>query len=97
MLPHNQKMQEFLKQNGIGAVPWRIDKGSMKGTWRLTGRASHKRSDTLEERYQKWTPELCNKLNELGFLSYDGQPLSWLSGNGSLFCVFVRIPRSVSL
>jgi hypothetical protein len=93
MLPHNEKMKAFLKDHGIDAVPWRIDKGSMKGTWRLTGRASRKKGASFDDRYQKWTPELVDKLNAIGFKYFDGTPLSWLSGNGSIFCTFVIAPK----
>lgn len=34
--------------------------------------------------------ELHNKLNQLGFTSFDGRPLDKFSGNGGVFSVFVR-------
>lgn len=93
MLEHNQNMQNFLKRHGIDAVPFRIDKGSMRGTWRLVGKANRK-SENWHEKYQKWTPELEAKLNGLGFLDYDGKTLHKFSGNGGTFCVFVRSPQN---
>ena len=79
MRPENKKMQEFLRQNGINASVKFINKGSLKGCWRLYGKG------------QKWNKELENKLNELGFVDFDGKPLSWLSGNGGSFSVSDRL------
>uniref|UniRef100_A0A6M3LUX7 Uncharacterized protein n=1 Tax=viral metagenome TaxID=1070528 RepID=A0A6M3LUX7_9ZZZZ len=87
MRPENKRMQEFLRGNGINAVPWYIFKGSMKRTWRLYGK-NGKGSDLSN--YQKWTPDLAEKLNGLGFRDYDGKPLGLYSGNGGVFCIFVR-------
>ena len=83
MLTHNKQMQDFLKLNGIKAIPKRIDKGSLKGTWRLLGSPHYHLCPA-------WTNELSTKLNNLGFVGFDGKPLGQFSGNGGKFCVFVR-------
>ena len=75
----NTNMQNFLAANGIKAKAKYIWHGSMKHVWRIS-----------DWRNQKWTPELCDKFNALGFLSHDGQPLQRFSGNGGAFQVFVR-------
>ena len=87
MRPENQRMQDFLKQNGIKATPKFLPVGSMKGCWRLYGK--NKPGKELEN-YQTWTPELQAKLTNLGFVDYSNEPLSKYSGNGGLFSVFVR-------
>jgi hypothetical protein len=92
MLDHNKQMKEFLKEHGIDADPKYISEGSMSGVWRLTGRAK-RGAKSFDDRYQKWTSELQNKMTLLGFTDFDGQPLSWTSGNGGIFCVFVHGPR----
>ena len=76
--PENQKMQEFLKSNGIDAKAKYIPNGSLRGTWRLYNPV------------MKWTPELQNKLANLGFTDFDGRALNPYSGNGGVFSVFVR-------
>lgn len=87
MRPENKRMQAFLKSNGISAVPWYISRGSMRGCWRLYGKNGKGfASDVME----KWSPELAEKLNDLGFRDYAGQPLGIYSGNGGMFCTFVR-------
>ncbi len=78
MLAHNKQMQDFLRQNGIEAVPKRIDKGSLKGTWRLYNFKID------------WSLDLASRLNGLGFTDFDGKPISQISGNGGRFSVFVR-------
>ncbi len=78
MLSHNKQMQDFLRANGIEAIPKWIDKGSLKRTWRLYNRKI------------KWSEELAAKLNSLGFVDYDGKSPGKLSGNGGIFSVFVR-------
>lgn len=78
MRPENKRMQEFLKANGITAIPKYIPDGSLKFTWRLYDRKA------------AFTPELADKLNSLGFVNYSGQPLSATCGNGGRFSVFVR-------
>jgi len=92
MLDHNKQMQEFLRDNGIqGVIAKRIDNGSMRGCWRLSGKNGSK-SPNILDRYQKWTPEITDKLHRLGFHDFDGQALSQYSGNGGLFCIFAREP-----
>ena len=94
MLDHNKKMKEFLQANGIICEPHYIPDGSMRGTWRLTGRAD-RRAKLFDDRYQKWTPELEIKLDGLGFKDFDGKPLNQYSGNGGFFSIFVRSPIEV--
>jgi len=79
MKPENKEMQEYLKQHGIKASVKRIDKGSLRGTWRLYN------SKLL------WDEKLSEKLRKLGFRDFDGNPLHKYSGNGGLFSVFARI------
>lgn len=79
MLQHNKDMQSYLKRHGIECVPKRLDKGSMRGTWRLYQKGAELHAQDIE------------KLTELGFLDYDGKPLNWLSGNGGGWCVFVIV------
>ncbi len=76
--PENQRMQAFLASYGIECVPKYIRNGSLKGSWRLYN---------LEMR---WTGELADRLNSLGFSDLWGKPLDYLSGNAGLFSVFVR-------
>ncbi len=83
MLVHNKQMQDFLRENGIKTIPKRIDKGSLKGTWRLSGSANY-------HSCPPWTDELRTKLNGLGFVDFNGKPLGQFSGNGGKFVVFVR-------
>lgn len=86
MRPENKRMQEFLKQNGIDAIPKYIFTGSLKRSWRLYGKNGngHDLSD-----YVKWTPELVTKLTDLGFTGLHG-PLGPYDGNGGVFSVFVH-------
>jgi hypothetical protein len=92
MKDHNKAMQEYLKQNGINAIPKYIDKGSMSGAWRLSGKLSKRNYNLpVEFSYQKWTQELADKLNALGFREYiNGKPLDIMSGNGGMFAIFVH-------
>lgn len=76
--PENKRMQAFLAKNGIDATPKWIPDGSLKRTWRLYNGET------------KWTPELAEKLNALGFRNYDNAPLHGIDGNGGVFSVFVR-------
>ena len=76
--PENQRMVDFLAQNGVKARAKYIHDGSLKHTWRLYAPGVN------------WTPELTAKLTELGFTDFDGNPLNQHSGNGGLFSVFVR-------
>jgi hypothetical protein len=78
MRPENKRMQEFLKQNGVQAIPKYLATGSLKGCWRLWGKR------------QPWTDGLRQRLTALGFVDFNGDPLGQYSGNGGLFCVFVR-------
>ena len=82
MLKHNREMQSFLRSHQIEAIPKRIDKGSLRGTWRLYNFNI------------KWSLELAKKLNDLGFTDFDGKPLGQFSGNGGVFQVFVRVQRT---
>lgn len=80
MKAHNLNMKELLKANGIDASVKLIEKGSLKGSWRL---------------YNKdvtWygNKALQSKLTELGFLGYFGKPLNDFEGNGGVFMVFLR-------
>lgn len=77
-LPENQRMQAFLAANGITATPKYFHKGSLRGYWRLYNSG------------QRWTMDLANKLNGLGFVGTDNEPLDQFAGNGGAFCVFVR-------
>ena len=77
MGPENKRMQTFLKQNGINAMPKYIATGSLKRTWRLYNLK------------QSWSMDLADKLTALGFNGLHG-PLGKYSGNGGLFSVFVR-------
>jgi len=88
MLTENKKMQEFLRVNGIDAIPKYIKTGSLKRSWRLYGKTGTKTGDIMQD-YQRWTPELCEKLTDLGFTGFHGA-LGKFSGNGGLFSVFVR-------
>lgn len=78
MLTHNKQMQDFLNTNGIEAIPKRIDKGSLQGTWRLYNKN------------MRWSDELAAHLNSLGFVDFDGKPLGQTAGNGGKFSVFIR-------
>ncbi len=84
MRPENKRMQEYLKANGIEAIPKYIATGSLKHSWRLYGTGG----DGWEG-YQKWTPELVEKLTALGFRGLHN-PLGKFDGNGGLFSVCVR-------
>jgi hypothetical protein len=84
MRPENQKMKQYLSENGIDVMPKFIWDGSLKGTWRLYNRNLVWHDNT----------PLWEKLTSLGFKDYNGDPLSWLSGNGGLFSVFARFDRT---
>lgn len=84
-LEHNVKMENFLKSNGfVNAVPWRIDKGSMRGCWRIYSKQGRGWNNI-----DKWTPDIADKFNKLGFVGFDGKPLNQLSGTGGVFHIFV--------
>ena len=85
MLAHNKSMKDYLASKGIHCVPKRIDKGSLRGTWRLYKKGQH------------WTDSLCVGLTCLGFRDFDGRELSPRSGNGGHFSVFVRKPKGLEL
>ncbi len=78
MRPENYRMMAFLKEHGIAARVKRMWEGSLKLTWRLHNPAV------------RWSQELADKLNALGFRDYNGSPLGAFSGNGGVFSVFVR-------
>lgn len=80
MRPENQRMKEFLKANGIDAMPKFLWDGSLKGCWRLYGPKPSTR----------WTPELAAQLTALGFTNFQGEELNQYAGNGGMFSVFVR-------
>jgi len=91
MRPENKNMQDFLTDNGIPNVKVKyIWKGSMAGCWRVTGVTNAKKPKCFDDKYQKWTPELIEKLTALNFRDFDGQPLGEFSGGGGAFSVFVR-------
>jgi hypothetical protein len=71
-------MRDFLKANGIDAMPKWIPDGSLKRSWRLYNHA------------MPWTMELGAKLGGLGFRDLDNKALNEFSGNGGRFSVFVR-------
>lgn len=77
MRPENERMRLFLKSNGFTVTPKYLAHGSMRGCWRFYRPGS-------------WTQTDANALNALGFSGFDGRPLDLFSGNGGLFCVFVR-------
>lgn len=78
MRPENERMRAFLASNDINCTPKYMATGIMKRTWRLYSNGA------------RWTNELAGKLNALGFVGYDNNPLNEFSGNGGLFSVFVR-------
>lgn len=89
MTAENQKMKDFLKENGVDAIPKFLWKGSIKGCWRLYHSVKDKDGKSI---YTNWwgNVELQNKLTSLGFTDWRGQPLSNLSGNGGVFSIFAR-------
>lgn len=78
MRPENKRMQELLKSHGIKARVKYISSGSMRGVWRLY------------EPGTNYTQSLYSRLNDLGFVNFDGRPLDIYSGAGGTFQVFVR-------
>jgi hypothetical protein len=89
MTPENQKMKDYLKENGVDAMPKFLWKGSMKGCWRLY---KHTKEKNGHYTYVNWWNNfgLQNKLAELGFTDFRGQPLNNFSGNGGVFSIFAR-------
>ena len=93
--PHNKRMQEFLRSNGFPyAVVKYMEKGSLQGSWRVYSRpkisVKDRRNKNILEIYDKWSPEVADKLNSLGFSNLWGKPLGQFDGNGGLLSVFVR-------
>lgn len=86
MRPENKKMKEFLKQNGIDAMPKYLPNGSLKGCWRLYNLKV------------KWFDNynLQNKLTSLGFSDFDGDVLDNYDGSGGLFSVFLRGNKDIN-
>ena len=78
MRPENQRMKDFLRGHGIDAMPKRFYDGSVKHSWRLYNLKT------------EWTPELWEKLTDLGFTNLWLKPLGQYDGNGGVFSVFVR-------
>ena len=84
MTPANALMKELLAENGIKATPKYISDGSLKRSWRL-----------YEKNTNWWdNTELWAKLTAIGFVDFDGKPLSKLSGNGGVFSIFARYKGS---
>jgi len=78
MKTENKIMKNYLAQNGIKARVKHLDKGSLAGTWRLY-------NPDL-----RWTEEIAEKLEDLGFRDFDGKHFNRFSGNGGIFSVFAR-------
>lgn len=81
MRPENIEMKQYLNKHGIKCRVKYIRAGSLRGCWRLYSKG------------ERWTAEPRKKLTALGFVDFDGRPLSQLSGNGGLFAVFARHPE----
>jgi 2-phospho-L-lactate transferase/gluconeogenesis factor (CofD/UPF0052 family) len=81
----NKNMQAFLNENGVTARVKYLDKGSLKGTWRLYEPKTDWYNNT----------GLINRLTALGFTNYDGEPLTKFSGNGGTFQIFARATNVV--
>lgn len=91
VLPHNKKMQEFLRSNGFTfAVVKLIEKGSMRGTWRIYSASKRAKDANPLKCYDQWSIEIAEKLNGLGFRNFTGDPLGRFDGNGGLFSIFAR-------
>ena len=80
MLDRNMRMKNWLKDNGIIAIPKYIDAGSMRGCWRIYGLGSWWGNEDLQKKFR-----------DLGFVDFDGDPLDNYSGNGGLFSIFPRM------
>lgn len=91
MRPENQRMQAFLKANGIEAMPKYIKDGSCKHSWRLYG-VTGERDANGRPVYQRWwdNQPLIDKMNALGFVSLFNEKLDKIHGNGGMFSVLVR-------
>lgn len=80
MTEQNKAMKEYLKQNGIDAMPKYINNGSLGGCWRL-----------YNLKINWWNnPKLWEQLTSLGFRDFDGKPLGQYSGNGGVFSLMAR-------
>jgi hypothetical protein len=80
MTEANTRMKNWLKDNGIIAMPKYIDSGSMRGCWRIYGLGAW------------WgNEELQKKFRDLGFVDFDGDPLDNFSGNGGMFSIFPNL------
>lgn len=89
MRAENIRMKNWLKQNGVKCSPKYLWNGSLKGTWRLD---DYKRKDGQIISTKWWgNKELQNKLIKLGFVDFDGKPISDYCGNGGEFSVFLRL------
>jgi len=80
MKAHNEQMKALLKANGIDARVKLIEKGSLKGSWRIYNPDIQWYGNT----------ELHNKLSSMGFKGYFGGELGNFEGNGGVFMVFLR-------
>lgn len=78
MKAENKNMRKYLADHGIKCRVKRFESGSMANTWRLF-------NPDL-----RWTEEIAEKLESLGFKDFDGKPFCKYSGNGGLFSVFAR-------
>lgn len=76
--PENRRMRQFLLSHGIDCKPKYIHTGSLKGCW------------SLYNKHIKWSLDLANALNVIGFCDFNRAPLGQHSGNGGVFSVFVR-------
>lgn len=81
-------MMQYLKDNEIKATPKFLWKGSLKGCWRLHN--YKKVNGQIVSENWAGNYDLQNKLTALGFVDFDGKPLSDLCGNGGWFSVFLR-------
>lgn len=80
MTEQNKIMKEYLKDNGIDAMPKYIKTGSMAGLWRLY----NTKTDWHDNK------ELWEKLERIGFLNFYGKPFTKYDGNGGEFHLFAR-------
>ena len=87
----NKAMQAFLRPYFPRVVVKYMEKGSLRGSYRLYSRP---RGGEFAD-YDKWTPEVYERLNSLGFRNLWGSPLDRFDGNGGLFSVNVRKPKSL--
>jgi hypothetical protein len=87
MRTENKTMAEYLAREGQlnGVAVQYITHGSLAGCWRLC-----MRSKDAGKRFATWTEADAERLNRLGFVGFDGNPLHKFSGNGGMWQVFVR-------